>query len=141
MRKLSEVQYGSLERNSLSEQIADRILQMIKDNNSAQVICCHQNAKLAVMMGVSRPSLREALRALSIMNIIDNRQVSGTYVTSLQPEHLVEHLEIIFALDDSTYLNLFAARRILEAGLAELAAKMITDKEIEELQICLTVLI
>jgi len=138
MRKLSEVQYGSLERNSLSEQIADRILQMIKDKQLRPGDMLPPERELAVMMGVSRPSLREALRALSIMNIIDNRQGSGTYVTSLQPEHLVEHLEIIFALDDSTYLNLFAARRILEAGLAELAAKMITDKEIEELQICLT---
>jgi GntR family transcriptional repressor for pyruvate dehydrogenase complex len=138
MKKYSDVEFGTLERNVLSEQIADRILQMIKDRKLHPGDMLPPERELAVMMGVSRPSLREALRALSIMNIIDNRQGSGTYITSLQPERLVEHLEIVFALDDSTYLNLFAARRIVEAGLAELAAAKITDEEIDELKACLT---
>ena len=138
MKKYSDVEFGTLERNVLSEQIADRILQMIKDRKLHPGDMLPPERELAVMMGVSRPSLREALRALSIMNIIDNRQGSGTYITSLQPERLVEHLEIVFALDDSTYLNLFAARRIVEVGLAELAATKITDEEIGELRACLT---
>ncbi len=132
-----KVQFGTLERTILSEQIADRIIQMIKDRHLRPGDMLPPERELAVMMGVSRPSLREALRALSIMDIIDNRQGSGTYITSLQPDRLVEHLDIVFALDNSTYLNLFAARRIVEVGLAELAAKTITDEEIEGLQTCL----
>jgi GntR family transcriptional repressor for pyruvate dehydrogenase complex len=137
MKKYPDVQFGVLERNILSEQIADRILQMIKDKQLHPGDMLPPERELAVMMGVSRPSLREALRALSIMNIIDNRQGSGTYIASLLPERLVENLEIVFALDDSTYMDLFEARRIVEVGVAELAAKVITDEEIEELKICL----
>src|SRR5450759_795463 len=102
MKKYSDVQFGTFERNSLSEQIADRILQMIKDRQLHPGDMLPPERELAEMMGVSRASLREALRALSIMNIINNRQGSGTYITSLHPEHLVEQLEVVFALDDST---------------------------------------
>jgi GntR family transcriptional repressor for pyruvate dehydrogenase complex len=46
----------------------------------------------------------------------------------------VEHLDIIFTLNDSTYVELFEARKILEAGVAELAAEAITDEQIGELE-------
>jgi GntR family transcriptional regulator, transcriptional repressor for pyruvate dehydrogenase complex len=137
MRPRSEIQFGVLDRNILSEQIAERILQMIKDKQLHPGDLLPPERELAVLMGVSRPSLREGLRALSIMNIIDHRQGKGTYITSLLPEHLVEHLDIVFSLNDSTYLDLFKARRIVEVGSAELAARTITDEEIEELQTCL----
>ncbi len=89
--------------------------------------------ELASTMGVSRPSLREALRALSIMNIIENRQGSGTYVASLEPERLVEHLDIVFSLDDLTFQELFEARRIIEVGIAGIAAEMCKPEDITEL--------
>jgi GntR family transcriptional repressor for pyruvate dehydrogenase complex len=88
-------------------------------------------------MGVSRPSLREALRALSMLNVIEIRQGDGTYVTSLEPGLLVEHLDFVFSLDDSTFLELLEARKILEAGIVSVAAQRITDEEVAELETCL----
>jgi len=89
------------------------------------------------MMEVSRPSLREALQALSILNVIEIRQGNGTYITSLEPSLLVEHLDFVFSLDDSTFLELLEARKVLEAGTVALAAQRITDDEIAELETCL----
>jgi GntR family transcriptional repressor for pyruvate dehydrogenase complex len=129
--------FGTLDRYGFSEQIVDRILQMIKEKRLKPGDALPSQRELAMMMGVSRPSIREALRALAVMNVIDIRHGSGMYVTALEPERLVERLEIVFALDHSTYLDLFAARRILEVGLAELAATRISDEELEELGNCL----
>ena len=78
--------------------------------------------------------LREALKALQVMNIIENRQGSGNYVTSLEPRRLIEHLEVVFVLDDATYGELFAARKLLETGIAEQAASRITDAELAALE-------
>ena len=64
-------------------------------------------------------------------------QGSGTFVSSLNPEKLIEHLDIEFALDDSTYANLLQARTILEAGMVALAAENISDNEICEIEGCL----
>ncbi len=136
-KKIADIPYESLKRDVLSEKIAHSLLNLIKEKQLRPGDRLPPERELAAMMNVSRPSLREALRALQIMNIIDNRQGSGTYITSLEPERLVEHLDIIFTLNDSTYIELFEARKILEVGIAELAAHTITDEEIAELEACL----
>jgi len=122
--------FGEMDRAALSEQIANRLLALIKEKRLRPGDRLPPERDLALMMKVSRPSLREALRALQLMNIIENRQGSGNYVSSLEPEQLVEHLDIVFALDDSTYHDLFQARRILETSIAEMAAVHITEAEL-----------
>jgi len=69
-----------------------------------------------------------------MMNIVDTRQGDGTYVTSLEPDLLVEPLDFIISFDDSALHHLFEARRILEVGIASLAAERITDEQIIALQ-------
>ncbi|MGV7929011.1 MAG: FadR/GntR family transcriptional regulator [Spirochaetota bacterium] len=125
-----DIGFGEVDRSGLSEKIANRLLSLIKEKRLRPGDRLPPERELALMMKVSRPSLREALRALQLMNIIENRQGSGNYITSLEPEQLVEHLDIVFALDDSTYRDLFQARRILETGIAEMAALNITDEEV-----------
>jgi GntR family transcriptional repressor for pyruvate dehydrogenase complex len=131
------VNFGTLQKEALSEKIAERLLSLIKEKQLKPGDRLPPERELAVTMGVSRPSLREALRALSIMHIIENRQGSGTYITSLQPETLVEHLDFIIALNDQSFLDLFQARKILEVGLASIAAQTITSNELDELKGCL----
>jgi len=130
----SNISYGEMERDSLSEKIANRLLTLIKQKQLRPGDRLPPERDLAQMMKVSRPSLREALRALKLMNIIENQQGSGNYITTLEPEQLVEHLDIVFALDDSTYQDLFQARRILETSIAEMAALHITDDELEKME-------
>src|SRR5262249_8923767 len=54
-----------------------------------------READLAAELGLSRSSLREAVRALSLVNILDVRRGDGTYVTSLEPQLLLEALSFI----------------------------------------------
>jgi GntR family transcriptional repressor for pyruvate dehydrogenase complex len=78
--------------------------------------------------------LREALRALSLMNVLEVRQGAGTFVTSLETELLVEHLDFVLSLDESSLIELFEARKIVEIGIAGLAAQRITGEELAELE-------
>jgi GntR family transcriptional repressor for pyruvate dehydrogenase complex len=129
--------FGTFERDVLPEKIAARILFLIKEKQLGPGDKLPPERELAAMMQVSRPSLRSALRALSLMNIVEIRQGDGTYVTSLDPKTLIEPLEFVFSLDDSTFLELLEARKILEVGIAALAAQQITDEEIAALEACL----
>jgi DNA-binding FadR family transcriptional regulator len=93
-----------------------------------------KEADLAAELGLSRSSLREAVRALSLMNILDVRQGDGTYVTSLEPTLLLEALSFIVDFHrDATVLELLAVRRILESAATAMAAERATDAELEEL--------
>lgn len=93
-----------------------------------------READLANTLGLSRNSLREAVRALSLMRILDVRQGDGSYVASLAPDSLLEALNFIveFHHDDSV-LDLLEVRRILEPAATAKAAARMTDTEFDEL--------
>lgn len=91
-------------------------------------------AELASLVGVSRNSLREAVRALIQANVLDVRRGDGTYVTSLEPQLLLSGLSFVMDLmQDRTVLELFEVRRLLEPAATGLAASRITDGAIEGL--------
>jgi GntR family transcriptional repressor for pyruvate dehydrogenase complex len=89
---------------------------------------------LAAQMGVSRSSLREAVRALALIQVLDVRQGDGTYVTSLGPGMLVESTGFIAELlGGGREVEFFQVRRILEPAAAELAVGRIDDETVEAL--------
>ncbi len=130
--------YGIVARDVLPERIAARLLSLIAERKLRPGDKLPSERDLAATMQVSRPSLREALRALAMLNIVEIRQGSGTYVSSLKPEVLIEHLDFVFALDDSTFAELLEARQMLEPGLAAAAATRATDEELARLRACVS---
>src|SRR5258706_9576129 len=82
-----------------------------------------REAVLAAHLGLSRNSLREAVRALSLARVLEVRQGDGTYVSSLEPGELLEPtLAAIDLLRGRTVLELFEVRRMLEPEAAAMAA-------------------
>jgi GntR family transcriptional regulator, transcriptional repressor for pyruvate dehydrogenase complex len=94
-----------------------------------------READLAAQLGLSRSSLREAVRALSLVNILDVRRGDGTYVTSLAPNLLLEALSFMVDFHrDDTVLEFLRVRRILEPAATAMAAERITAEQSEELR-------
>jgi GntR family transcriptional repressor for pyruvate dehydrogenase complex len=94
-----------------------------------------KEADLAAQLGLSRNSLREAVRALSLVRILDVRQGDGTYVTSLEPKALLDGLSFIVDLHhDATVLEFFEVRRILEPAATALAAHQIDLEAVDALR-------
>src|SRR6266702_1609382 len=93
-----------------------------------------KESELAAELGLSRNSLREAVRALSQLRVLEVRQGDGTYVSSLEPDLLLESTGFIsHLLLGETEIELYEVRRILEAAAATLAAGRIDAQEKEEL--------
>ncbi|MCP9208810.1 FadR/GntR family transcriptional regulator [Streptomyces cucumeris] len=93
-----------------------------------------KESELAADLGLSRNSLREAVRALSLIRILDVRQGDGTYVTSLDPRLLLEALSFVVDFHrDDTVLEFLAVRRILEPAATALACTRIGDAELDAL--------
>jgi GntR family transcriptional repressor for pyruvate dehydrogenase complex len=135
---MTETTFSPLQKQqTVAEAISAEILDLLRQKQLKPGDKLPPERELAEILGVSRPSLREALRALSIMKVVEVRQGDGTYVSALKTEDLVEHLEFVFMLDDSTTLQLFEARKIVETGNASLAAERISDEELAALHACL----
>jgi len=78
---------------------------------------------LADQLGLSRGSLREAIRALSVMKVIDVRRGDGTYVTSLAPELLLEAINFVVDLHrDETVMHFLQLRSFVEPECCAMAA-------------------
>lgn len=94
-----------------------------------------KESELAADLGLSRNSLREAVRALSLIRILDVRQGDGTYVTSLDPQLLLEAMSFVVDFHrDDTVLEFLAVRRILEPAATAMAAGRIGPVELDELE-------
>ena len=88
---------------------------------------------LAARLGVSRPSVRAGLRALTAMGVVQPRHGSGTYIPNGPPVLQPEPLSFLAALHGFTGLEMYEARRILEVGAAGLAAERASDEQIAAL--------
>ena len=122
-----------VKRSSVAEEISERILRLLREKHLKPGDKLPPERELATMLQVSRPSLREALRALSIMNIIEIRQGDGTYISSLEPYDLLQQLEFIFQIDETALHQLFEARIVIEVGCAGLAAANMDDETIQHI--------
>lgn len=91
--------------------------------------------ELAMDVGVSRNALREAVRALRLVGVLDVRQGDGTYVTALEPGSLLGGTGFVAELlTGKAVLELYEARRILEPTLAALAAARIDGATLARLE-------
>jgi DNA-binding FadR family transcriptional regulator len=94
-----------------------------------------READLATSLGLSRSSLREAVRALSLVRILDVRQGDGTYVSSLAADSLLDALSFIVEFHhDASVLELLEVRRILEPAASARAAVRIDDASLASLE-------
>ncbi len=90
---------------------------------------------LADRLGVSRNSLREAVRALTLLRILDVRQGDGTYVTELAADTLLAALSAVIDVhSDVTLLEVVQVRRMLEPAAVAIAATRIGASELSELE-------
>ncbi|AYG03370.1 FadR/GntR family transcriptional regulator [Gryllotalpicola protaetiae] len=95
--------------------------------------------ELSESLGLSRSSLREAVKALEIIRVLDVRRGDGTFVTSLEPGLLLEAMSFVVDLhEDASVLELFAVRRILEPAAAAMATVRATDADAERLRAMVT---
>src|ERR687888_2772234 len=126
------------ERVSVTSEAIEKVKEMILSGELQPGTKLPRENELAERLGVSRSSLREAVRALAALNVIEVRQGDGTYVTSLTPEVLLE--VIGFGIDlvtDPSVLEVFEVRRYLETAATAAAAVSITEDELASLRECM----
>jgi GntR family transcriptional regulator, transcriptional repressor for pyruvate dehydrogenase complex len=126
--------FAPLPRTSVGLQAAEAIKALILAGDLQPGDALPSERDLAGMLGISRPSLREAIRVLSAMNVLEPRHGGGTYVTSLDPRLLAQPVSFLLQIDPTAFRHLHEVRRVLEVGAARLAAPRISPQTIEALQ-------
>jgi GntR family transcriptional repressor for pyruvate dehydrogenase complex len=89
---------------------------------------------LAEKFVVSRTSVREALRALESLGLVEIRPGEGTFVREVSVDSLVEPLALVLRSQREAIGELFEARRMIEPALAALAARRATPEDVGEME-------
>ncbi|MCE5283116.1 MAG: FadR family transcriptional regulator [Deltaproteobacteria bacterium] len=110
--------------------IADQILRMIQSGHYRAGSKLPSERAITEQMGVSRPSLREAISALQIVGILESRPGDGTYVSTPGPtEDLARRAFTVLEEYESPFENM-QARKAMEIGVALLAIQVATDDDL-----------
>ena len=125
--------FTPIKNTKVYEQVIDQIKEMIKDGTLKKGDKLPSERDLVEQLGVSRASIREALRVLEIIGLLDCRQGEGNFIKHNFDNGLFEPLSVMFMLNESKPEEIFELRKVIEVETAALAAKRITEEELEEL--------
>jgi GntR family transcriptional repressor for pyruvate dehydrogenase complex len=119
----------------VTDEAIERIRELIVSGKWGPGTRLPREADLAKQLGLSRNSLREAVRALSLARVLEVRQGDGTYVSSLEADELLEPaLSATHLLRGRTVLELFEVRRMLEPEAAAMAAVRVDEGVLADLK-------
>jgi GntR family transcriptional repressor for pyruvate dehydrogenase complex len=111
-----------LRRSGLTEMLVARLLGLVTTGNLKPGDQLPAERKLAETFDVSRPTLREALRALAVLGVIEVRHGGGVFVSQLEASDLLAPLTFFLTLRAAEVEKLYEARKLIEGEIAALAA-------------------
>jgi DNA-binding FadR family transcriptional regulator len=115
-----------------SQEVASHIKELIRDEKLKPGEKLPNELELCALFSVSRPTVREAVKALVSQGIIEIRRGKGTYV-SQEPGIAEDPLGLDFITTPNLRLTLIEARLIIEPGAARLAAQKADDNDIAKI--------
>lgn len=118
---------------SVSVEVAARIRAMLASGELAPGDRLPAERRLAEAFGVSRNSVREAIRVLTNQGLIISKVGSGTYVADVQGEEFAAALAGVVALERKRLADIFQVRLLLEPQIAGLAATHRAAEDLAEL--------
>lgn len=121
-------------RQSVAEMVAKRILEMVTSRALKPGDQLPPERDLAEMLDVSRPSLREAIRGLSILGVLKVRQGGGAFISELDGDALLGPIRFFLSLEEMNIRELYDARSLIEGDVARRAAQNMTDAQIDTLE-------
>ncbi len=128
----------SIETGRATDQAIAKIKELISSGEFTAGARLPTERALTQRFGVSRSSLREAVRALALVGVLEPRVGDGTYVTSLEPDLLLTGIGFVSDLARAeSLLEIHQVRRILEAEATRLATPRLTEQDFEQLEECL----
>jgi GntR family transcriptional regulator, transcriptional repressor for pyruvate dehydrogenase complex len=121
-------------KQSLGQQVVNRVLELVRTSNLRPGDRLPPERELIEIFRISRPSLREALRALSILGVIESRHGGGAFITDLDARTLLAPLDFYLSLSQSNLDDAFECRRIIEVEIVRKATLNASPKDLIDLR-------
>ena len=130
----NEVAFTAVKRTRLFEDVARQIQGLIVDGALQPGDLLPPERELAERFGVSRSSVRDAIRTLELVGLVVPRQGEGTVVADVSPDAVVRPIASVLGRKRELIAELLDIRQIIEPALAARAATRATPEEIARLE-------
>jgi GntR family transcriptional regulator, transcriptional repressor for pyruvate dehydrogenase complex len=131
---LTAVAIERIGKKAVGQQVVSRILELIRTGSLRAGDRLPPERELIEIFGISRPSLREALRALSTLGVIRSHHGGGAYVSDLDARTLLAPLDFFISLTKANFADAFDSRRVIEIEIVRRAAAKATRADIADLR-------
>jgi len=119
------------EKQSQTDKAISLILKYIKGNNLQPGDRLPSEREMAEQFSMGRQSVREATKVLSMMNILDVRRQGGTFVAKATNNSKYDQFKFFLQSGQISLSEIFEARLIMEVECIALAAKKISEEQLE----------
>jgi len=126
--------FESIKRAKVSDEVAKQIKALISEGKLKPGDRLPPERELIKQFGISRPSLREALKSLGTMGFLEVKQAKRTYVKSVTSERMQGPLSLLIQTDTQKIYDLIEVRKAMEAWGAYYAAQRASEEDIERLE-------
>ena len=137
-----KLQYAPLKKKRLYEEVADQLKKSIFKGDLEPGDQLPSERDLSEMFGVGRPTIREALRTLSVLGLIESNP--GFKGSVVKKNDLAQYLEAMtdqftwmIRADEQSFEEMSEARKYVELGIAHAVAERASDRDLKELDIYL----
>ena len=122
-----------ISRSNLGEEIAERLIKSILDGEYRFGQQLPTERDIARYLAVGRPTVREAIRILSVLGLVEVRRGEGTFVVAEHSAFVAKAFGWAVLLDAQTTQDVVEARTAIEAECAARAASRATAEDLEKL--------
>lgn len=128
-----KIQLKPIKAKRISDQVFDQLRELIFRGELKPGDKIMPERELSEVLGVSRTSVRDAIRKLVVMGLLDQKQGQGTFVKN--PDASDSHpLAVVMETEDASLIDLLEVRMGMECNAAALAAQRATEKDIKFLE-------
>jgi len=126
--------FEPIKKTRIAEEVADRIRTLILDGTFPPGQPLPSERVMTERFSVSRGSIRDALRMLEMIGLLETRHGQGTFPHELTVERLVAPLASVMTYRSDLQDELMDVRRMFEPAVARVAAARVTDEDLADLQ-------
>lgn len=123
-----------IKRQNIYQQLVEHLQQYMIDNSLQPGDRLPTEAELAARFRVSRQSVREAIKVLESIGVIETRPRDGSRVRKMNTRHLTDHLRFMFELDGATVKEMAATRRVLECGFVPVIVENADELDFQRME-------
>jgi GntR family transcriptional repressor for pyruvate dehydrogenase complex len=126
--------FETIENKKISQIVIEQIQGMIMRGELKDGDKLPPERELTQTLNIGRPALREALKALEVIGVIESRHGQGNFVVNNTENSVFKPLSLSFKLSNGNIEEILELRRLIEDYTVKQAAILSDEKEVERLR-------